>query len=114
MATTPQSGSIRFPERSTRIIPYLTVAQIKLANTLARRRKYTRQLEPAFVGSLGRGYYPILSYVVHPDEDFTRCEIAVTQGHTVTLDIDSTLFHTLDRAATSPATVPVIMEVTRN
>lgn len=107
-------GSKRFPERSTRIIPFLTLAQLAEANALANQRKYQYRLDAAFIRSLPEGYYPILTYTARPDQDYVRCRIAFERHQNVRLDIDSPLFHSLDRAARSVASVPTIAEVSTN
>jgi hypothetical protein len=88
--------------------------QISEANLMAKRRRYPHQLDPAFVGSLRKGAYPITRYTAFANEDFVRAEIAVGDGHTVRLDIEASMFHALDRAPNRVASVPVLLEVSLN
>lgn len=67
-----------------------------------------------FVRSLRPAYYPILHYTAKPEADYVRCEIAFENHVKVRLDIDSVLFHTLDRAPDSPVSATALVEVSHN
>lgn len=81
---------------------------------MAHRRSYKHRLDHAFIATLRPAYYPILNYTARPDDDFVRCTIAFERNVNVRLDIDSVLFHALDRAANTVASVPAILEVSVN
>lgn len=94
----PDNGA-NFPPRKERDILYLTADQLRVANRLARKTGFARQLDDTFIGSLSpRGRYLIAS-AERTLEGAYRCVVLIdSSGHEVTIDVDPLLYDALDDA----------------
>lgn len=96
MTQSPPNRVYHSTPKGTPLLKYLTGSQLRIANGLARKAGYDRQLEDVFVRSLpARAIYLIATARSQPT-GCVRCVVTIDADHDVTLDVDPRLYASLD------------------